>query len=160
MCWFNVETSSLESICKKNIWIVTEVFSLLFSSKTIYQMYLTKICKSSAQNCVFQQTFFPKNGFHLNLHVSFIALFFHKSAVIAKKTLAKYLQQEWGSSVTMNEWVILCIFKVLFILTVSILESLPYILRISISWEYRIVFQICSDLGFTIQHLKTQPSLT
>lgn len=54
VCWFNVETFPLESIRKKNIWIVTEVFSLLFLSKNIYQMYLTKICKSSAQNCVFQ----------------------------------------------------------------------------------------------------------
>lgn len=93
-------------------------------------MYLTKICKLSSQNCTFQQTFFPKKSFHLNLHVSFREFFFHKSVLIARKTPAKELQQEWDPSVTVNGWIIPYIFKVL---SVSGLEILPYILRIPIS---------------------------
>lgn len=134
------------------------MFSLLFLNKAIYWIYLMKICKSSFQKCTFQQTLFPKKSFHLNLHVSFRAFFFHKSVVIAKKTPAKYLQQEWDSSVTVNSWITPSIFKILFILTVSILEILHYILRIPISCGYRPVFQICSDfwlkflLYITLKH--------
>lgn len=58
----------------------------------------------------------------------------------------------------MNGWIIPCIFKILFILTISTFDTLSYILRIPISWGYRPIFQICLEfwlkfwLYITLKH--------